>query len=276
MLISAIITCCVLFNILNVLYSGFMKEVVYMSPFINKLNIAVCDDRSSDRNNTIQLIEKYLDQHHYVANIDEFVSGEDFLSADTSIYDIVVLDIFMDELNGIQVAEKLASNHPNVQIIFCSTSNAYATESYDVGALRYLTKPIKEEKLFRTLDRYFIAHTALRTLNYKQNRMDDHVYLSDVLWIEAGDHKSIIHTKTEQIVTGTQFKQLCEQVEDADFVKPIRYALVSLQAVVAIPTDVFTLSDGTTIPISRNLRLEMKKAFADYKMKSLLKRGGAW
>lgn len=238
------------------------------------LAIAVCDDTVQDRENLLRLLQKYLDNNHYVARIDTYPSGEAFLAQDVSQYGLVILDIFMDELNGIQVAERLAAEHPNSQIIFCSTSNAYAMESYDVGALRYLTKPLQEEKLFRTLDRYFHAHREARTLTYKQNRMDEHVFLTDILWIEAGDHKSVIHTRQGSITTGTKFQALCEQTEGLDFVKPIRYALVSLQAVTAIPTDVMTLSDGTTIPISRPLRQDMKNAFTNYKMKMLLKRGG--
>lgn len=238
------------------------------------MKIAVCDDTPADQENMVRLLQKYLDQTHHVAKIDTFSSGEEFLASDTKQYDLMVLDIFMGQINGIQVAERLMDEHPGLQIIFCSTSNAYAMESYDVGALRYLTKPVQEDKLFRTLDKYFHAHKELRTLVYKQNRMDEHVYISDILWIEAGDHKSVIHTKKQSISTGTLFKNLCEQTEGLDFIKPIRYALVSLQAVAAIPTDVLTLTDGTQIPISRGQRQEVKKAFTDYKMRFLLKKGG--
>lgn len=73
----------------------------------------------------------------------------------------------------------------------------------------------------------------------------------------------MIHTRNGSIQT--EFKQLCQQVEDADFVKPIRYAMVSLKAITAIPTDVLTLCDGTQIPVSRGMRADMKE---------LLKRGG--
>ena len=180
----------------------------------------------------------------------------------------------MGELNGIETARQLVEKNSQVQIIFCSTSNAYAAESYDVAALRYLIKPISEEKLFQTLDRYFQVHTTLRTLTYKQNRVDESVYLSDILWVEADGHQSIIHTKKKDIVTRTSFAKIGEQLLGNDFVKPIRYAIVSLKEVSAIPTDVLLLSDGTSVPISRDLRTEMKTAYSGYKMRELLNRGG--
>ncbi|MGM9681696.1 MAG: LytR/AlgR family response regulator transcription factor [Eubacteriales bacterium] len=243
---------------------------------INKLFIAVCDDTPMDRQHIAACVMKYLDERDYFAQIDEFSSGEALLQSDTSVYNLIILDIFMGELNGIQVARQLMETSPDTRIIFCSISNEFAAESYDVAALRYLTKPVSEEKLYQTLDHFFNAYTAMRTLEYRRNRMIEHVLISEVLWIEASDHKSLIHTRQGEIITTTTISQFSEQVLDAGFVKPIRYALVSLAAVATVPTDVLTLIDGTRIPISRDLREEMKKAFTAYKTKILLtrQRGG--
>lgn len=243
-------------------------------PYNYQMKIAICDDDEKDRKLMRELICEYLDMHNYHIRIDEYHTGEAFLAGNISEYNLVILDIFMGELNGIETAKKLVADNPDTHIVFCSTSNAYAAESYDVSAMRYFIKPVSREKLFATLDRFFHIHTSLRTLTVKQNRMDESVYLADILWVEADGHRSILHTRKGELVTRTPFAQICEQLMDADFVKPIRYALVSLQYTTAIPTDVFHLTDGTEIPISRDQRAAMKKAFSDYKMRMLLKKGG--
>lgn len=243
-------------------------------PMNYQMRIAICDDDRHDRQTMLHLVAEYLDLHNYHIRIDEYDSGEAFLASDVSQYDLAILDIFMGELTGIQTARKLVENHPELQIIFCSTSNAYAAESYDVAALRYFIKPISREKLFATLDRFFHVHTSLRTVTYKQNRMDEHIYMTEILWVEADGHKSILHTKKGDIVTRTSFSQICDQLKDADFIRPIRYALVSLEAVTTIPTDELILTDGSSVPISRDLRAETKKAFMDYKMRVLMRKGG--
>lgn len=241
---------------------------------LNKMRLAICDDDEKDRETMLKLISEYLDINDYSISIDEFGSGEAFLASDISRYDLVILDIFMGELNGLETAKKLIQDNPGTQIIFCSTSDAYAVESYDVAALRYFIKPISREKLFLTLDRFFQVHTSLRMLTFKCNRIDESVYIADILWVEADGHHSIIHTKKGDIPSSTRFSKICELLADADFVKPIRYALVSLDSVMLIPTDVFTLTDGTEVPISRGQRADMKKAFTDHKMRLLLKKGG--
>ena len=240
-----------------------------------QMRIAICDDDAQDRKHMVTLVSEYLNLHNYHIKIDEYASGEAFLAGDVAAYDLAILDIFMDQLNGIETAKQLMQAHPNLQVIFCSTSNAFAAESYDVSALRYFIKPVSTEKLYATLDRFFHVHTALRTLTYKQNRMEERVYIVDIRWIEADGHKTILHTRQGDIVTRTPFTQLGEQLQDADFIKPIRYAWVSLAAVAEIPSDVLTLSDGTVVPISRDQRVQIKKAFSEYKMRKLLQKGDA-
>lgn len=238
------------------------------------IKIAVCDDIIEERVKIRDLINQYLDENYYVASIDEYDSGEELLKSDIVKYNLIVLDIFMNELNGIETTKEIMKINDKVSVIFCSTSNEFAQESYDVDALRYLTKPVSKEKLFLTLDKYFRIHTSLKMLKYKQNRMEESIYLSDVIWIEAGDHKSIIHTKQGEIVSSTLFKQFCEELLKAGFIKPIRFALVSMDAIINIPTDEIKLIDGTIIGISRDMKKEVKKIYADYKMKKLLRKGG--
>lgn len=239
-----------------------------------QMKIAICDDDPQDRSTMVSLVQEYLDINNYHVLVDQYLTGESFLESQVDQYSLVILDIYMGNLNGLETAKQLIADHPGIQIIFCSTTDDFAVESYDVSALRYFIKPISREKLFVTLDRFFHAHTALRTLTYKCNRMDESVYIQDVLWIEAANHRSVIHTKSANITTPTSFAQLVDQLSDADFIKPIRHALVSLQAIAAIPTDELVLIDGSRIPISRNLRAETKHAFTQYKMRKLLQKGG--
>jgi DNA-binding LytR/AlgR family response regulator len=238
-----------------------------------QMKIAICDDDEKDRNRTRDMVGEYLDVHNFHIKMDEFASGEEFLAGETGDYGLVIMDIFMQNINGIDTIRRLQQENSIAQVIFCSSSNSYAAESYDVSALRYLLKPVAREKLFAALDRFFAEHTELRTLSYRANRMDERVYLSEILWVEADGHCSVIHTRKGRITTRTTFAKICEELNSPDFVKPIRYALVSLQAVAALPSDVFTLVDGTQVPISRGLRQDMKKAFSDHMMKNMLKKG---
>lgn len=118
------------------------------------LKIAICDDDPTELKRILSMLSEYLDINNYLADINTYSSGEEFLSSDVKKYQLVVLDIFMGDINGIDTAKKLMELHPECKIIFCSTSNAYASESYDVNALRYLNKPLEIETMRSICDRY--------------------------------------------------------------------------------------------------------------------------
>lgn len=237
------------------------------------IRIAVCDDIVEDRQEIVNLLLEYADINEYLVEIDEYVTGEEIIDSDLSKYSLVILDIFMDKINGIEAAKIIMDKNPKISIIFHSVSNDFAEESYDVNAYRYLTKPIEKDKLYQTLDKFFNYQMSLRMLTFKQNRMVESVYVSDILWIEASAHKSIIHLKYGDIITSTIFKQFCAELDDADFIKPIRFALVSLEAIDGIPGNEIKLVDGTVITISRDSRKMVRQAYIDYKMNSLSKKG---
>ena len=236
-----------------------------------QMKIAVCDDNDRDRAGICSLINTYLDLHNLHIKIDQFSSGEAFLAGEPGNYGLVFMDITMKGINGIDTIRRLREFNTTARVIFCSSTNSYAAESYDLDALRYLLKPLDKAKLYAGLDRFFQEHTQLRTLSFRANRMDERVYLSDILWVEADGHCCVIHTNKGDFSTRTPFSRICQELDDPDFVKPIRYALVSLKAVAALSGEVFTLVDGTQVPISRGLRQDMKKAFSDHTMRKMWK-----
>lgn len=238
------------------------------------LSIAVCDDLDEDRKTMISLLWEYLDKNNICARIDEYESGEAFLSSDTASYLLVFLDIFMDGINGMETARHLISQNDRVQVVFSSTSPDFAVEAFNISALHYLVKPLEREKLFAVLHKFFEHYYQVRTVSVKVGRLEEDVYLNDILWAEANGKKTILYLKQGEIEISNSISELAKLLPSSDFCKPIRYALVSMREMIAIPSDTVKLSDGTEIPISRTERENIKNAFADYKWKKMRGRLG--
>ena len=111
------------------------------------------------------------------------------------------MDIFMQGMNGIETAQQLIERNGKISIILCSSSNEYASESYDIGAIRYLLKPISQEKFYRSLDVFFEKYADKDPISYRSMRLEHSISKRNVLWIEAQGKKSIIHTINEAIET---------------------------------------------------------------------------
>lgn len=231
------------------------------------LKIAVCDDNETDRKKILSYISEYLDANEITAKTDLFSSGEEFLASDINSYGLVFMDIFMGDSNGMEIAKKLIAENSKIKIVFNSTSSEFAAESYDVSALYYLVKPLLKEKVFYVLDRFFSIYTSLKTITVKVGRIEEEIYINDIVYIEAANHKSIIHTKHGEIEASINISKIADMLLPYDFIKPVRYALVALREIMNIPSDEVILSDGKHIPVSRGERANVKKAFIDYKWK---------
>ena len=66
--------------------------------------------------------------------------------------DLIILDVIMPLLNGMDTARELRNDNQIVPIIFLTSSREFAVDSYEVKAFHYLIKPVDDVKLFRTLD----------------------------------------------------------------------------------------------------------------------------
>lgn len=238
-----------------------------------EIRIAICDDEAGDRGRLAELISKYLDQNQQIASTAVFEAGDALLASDQA-FDIVFLDIFMEGRNGISTAKDYIAKGRGARIVFISSSNEFAAESYEADALCYLVKPLDERKLYAVLDRYFSACRALKTIDVKVRRLDKSVYVADIIWVEAQKHECVLHTRQGDITTRTSFGALCEKLAPFDFVRPIRYALVSLAAISEVPNREVALATGARVPVAQNEREQVRQAFADYKMKTMLGRMG--
>lgn len=229
------------------------------------IKIAVCDDNGEDRAQVHQYIADYLDANNLYAQIDEFISAEKFFESDSAMYDLVLFDIFMEGINGMEAAKQLIMSNGRVQIVFISTSIEYAAEAFNIEALHYIVKPIDRNQMYNVLDKFVDSFCAIRTIDVKVGRMVESVYLSDILYIEAKGKKTVIHLKKGDLETSQSLSEMAVLVPEGKFCMPIRWALVSMKEIIAVPASVVKLSDGTEIAVSRGKREEIKKIFADFK-----------
>ena len=106
------------------------------------LQIAICDDEQFYREKIRRLLTDYLEKRDLVSSISFFTSGEEFLSqSENNVkYDIVFMDISMDELNGIETAMQMRAFHSDTFLVFVTAFIDYALEGYKANAIRYLMK----------------------------------------------------------------------------------------------------------------------------------------
>lgn len=158
------------------------------------MKVAFVDNNRQDMDNLTSSITKYSNESFDITSYDTYSNGESFLSEFyANKYDIVFLDIFMDTLSGVDVAFEIRKSDQNVKIVFCTTSNEFATESYQVDAFYYLVKPFSDRSIKQLIHK-------LSSLDFELSqfiRISDNIkiYPRNIIYTEYENHKIIIHQK---------------------------------------------------------------------------------
>ena len=214
--------------------------------------IAICDDLAADRQYIAALAVEWAANAGHTVQIDTFISAEDFLFhyAEKKDYDILFLDIEMGVMDGVTMAKRLRGENDTVQIVFVTGYSDYISEGYDVAALHYLMKPVKEEKLCSVLDRAAekLAKNE-RILNLELSGEMVRVPLYQIRYAEVFGNYVTIHALSDYTVKMT-LGRLEEQLDDR-FYRVGRSVLINLTQISRVSRTEIRLSDGTAVPLPR-------------------------
>ena len=128
--------------------------------------VAFCDDDLSILNEINVLLDKYRVERNRDIRYAAFQSPLELLAEIEKgmRFDILFLDVIMPGENGIEVAREIRKFDTNVKIVFLTSSEEFAVQSYTVGAYFYQLKPIWEESFYRLMDEAGESGSGTRTV----------------------------------------------------------------------------------------------------------------
>ena len=120
------------------------------------MHIAVCDDDQNELSRVSSLLEDYRRERGGYLTYETFHSATELLETMRSRrYDLLLLDIFMPGVTGMEAAGEIRLTDGELPIVFLTSSREFAVESYRVNAVDYLLKPARQDTIFSLLDRLF-------------------------------------------------------------------------------------------------------------------------
>lgn len=217
------------------------------------VKIAICDDEETQLHSISKMILDWAHKSGYVFKVNTFPSAEAFLFAydEDSSYDILVLDIEMKDVSGIELAKRIRGEDKRVEILFITSHFEFISEGYEVDALHYLMKPVAEDKLHEVLakamDRLFTEPPSVIIFCEGETLK---LYETDILYVEAFLHYISIHTQRGTYKIKENISSFAKRLS-ADFFRIHRSYLVSLKAIIRISRVSVTIEDGTQLPLAR-------------------------
>ena len=226
--------------------------------------IAVCDDSDADRQYVSNLVRRWAYRGEHEIELREFSSAESFLFdfSDESDYDLLLLDIEMDGMDGVTMAKKVRAVSETVQIIFITGYSDYIADGYDVSALHYLMKPVDEGKLMSVLDRAAekLAKNE-KALCFETNDSIVRIPIYKIRYADVYGNYVTIHA-AEDIKVRMTLGELAKEL-DQRFLRVGRSFIVNLTKISRVSKTEIKLTDGSSIPLPRGAYESVNRAIID-------------
>ena len=233
------------------------------------MKIAICEDQAVQVNLLNNKIKKWANDYDIEVTINNFTTAESFLFEweDYDKYDIIFLDIKLGKISGVELSNIIREKNKNVDIVFVTGFFKYALHGYKVGALQYLTKPIKisdlyfclnktQERISNKNDKYMmILETPKKYIKLNCNEIHYCIMFSPYI---------DIHTSSEKITVRKKISELEREIPSKYFIRCHRSYIVNLKYVKSITKDSVVLESGIRIPISRGRYKDINDTFINY------------
>ncbi|QBE97280.1 Transcriptional regulatory protein NatR [Blautia producta] len=233
------------------------------------IRIAVCDDDTDSIINNQIILKNCLSRLKALAEIQTYNNGKMLLNdilEDNSYYDLILLDIEMPDISGMEIVQAIKPALPNVKVIFITSHVKYAIDSFELSIFRYVPKNDLDKRLTYAVtdalklimledDKSYTVLTA--------NRMEK-VRYSDILYILRDGKNAALHTYHGIIKVRKSLLTVCGELESEEFIFIERGCIINLIHLTQIKNSSVYLRDGTILPISRSHLQDVKMAVNSY------------
>lgn len=223
--------------------------------------VALCEDEKillDEHEQTCHdILSKLNIEHEIVTFTDSVILLKEF-SGD---YDLMILDILMDDLNGMDLARRIRKKDKHVSIIFITSSKAYALQGYDVNALHYLIKPLNRTVLEKLIASDYNNRIKNDFFIFESGAGKYRADIKDIIFLETVGRQVTITLNKGMIYYAGKLSDLLTMLPSDRIIRCHQSFAVNLLNVREL-TRFFALSTiGVEVPVSRTYLNDVRKAF---------------
>ena len=228
------------------------------------LNVGICEDDKTEQKVLLKLLEK----SEYNINTELFENGNDMVNSYYPCkYDLILMDIYMPVMNGIEAVSKIREKDKHVPIAFITTSLDHAMDGYIHHVNRYLTKPFIESDIKEVLSLAAYEKKNLPSLRIRSGYSELDIPYMQIRYIEQRGHSMVLH------LTGGRDEEINYKLSDIEsllplppFIKCHKSYIVNLIHVNFLNKDLllFDMSEGGSVYIRRNSLKEIEDSYKKY------------
>lgn len=230
------------------------------------MRVALCDDEVSLAQSYAGRIREWALRTGHSCEISILGSPKELLFEvqDGCLYDLLLLDIEMPGMNGLELARVIRRTDRKVMIVFLTNYENFVFQGYEVGAFRYLMKTEIPGKLDALMDAAAAQWEEEKEyLLLRAGGGEERLELTEILYLEASRHDTILHTLTGERLLKFPISGLAARLPEY-FVFSHRSYLVSLRYVEKLSRTECLMQGGTQVPVGRAFYGALNEAFIDH------------
>lgn len=230
------------------------------------MRIAVCDDEKYFRDTICEEINEFYKSLDVLSL--PFESGSELIRAfeNGQRFDAVFLDIEMPPPDGMETAKRLHEFSPGLPVIFLTSHTELAMEGYEVGAFRYLQKPVVREKFTQALKDVKQQCETKKSVRIKDNGEEFFISPDDIIYAEADNNSVRFITAEREYKARMKLSEAISMLNSASdsFCRIHRSVIVALSHIVSRSEKEVRLDNGSVLPVSKSFGDELKKRLMEY------------
>ncbi len=227
--------------------------------------IAVVDDDREFSAKLREYLEQYAKENDETFEIEVFYDGAEILKDYTPRYELILLDIEMPAVNGMEAAQKIREMDESVVLMFITNMAQYAIHGYSVGALDFVMKPISyypfSMKIKRALKR--VQKKEIPTILLTTSDGVKRLKVSQIYYVEIQGHMLHYYTEEGEFVMRGTLSSVEKTLPSSLFVKCNHWYLVNLMHVTEVRKNT-TVVGNFELEVSRRNRAGFLKALAEH------------
>lgn len=232
------------------------------------IKVCVCDDDETIVNRICSVIDSLSKKNNIISKVEIFYDGATLLNNiqnNNSYYDIIFLDIEMNNMDGIETAKRLRLRDELVHIIYVTSHENYAKDVFSVRPYQFVLKPFKDEIIEKYfLDVYEEIINNDEAFEFKHKGTYYKVLLKNIKYFESKNRSIEIH-----MIDGTvyEYYDILDKVEKKicnkkiDFLRIHKSILVNLKHITKKRYDYVELVNGEKLMISQTKRAEINERY---------------
>ncbi|MGN9096927.1 LytR/AlgR family response regulator transcription factor [Flintibacter porci] len=231
---------------------------------INVIKIAICDDEEKAVALHERIVKVCLQSQGIGYEITTYTQSRNLLcdiTDDGFFYDLILLDIEMPGISGMEIPQQIKNFLPNVRIIFVTSHTEYAIDAFELSIFRYVPKNNLEVKLTAAVTdaaKLIELEAGQEYTIQTTNRMEKIPY-KDIFYIQRDGKNASIVSSAGTAKVRKSLQQVFDELSTPEFIFIDRGCIVNIIQIMKISDGMAVLKNGEQLPISRSHLQEVKQ-----------------